>query len=68
MDIFWFRLRHRWRKRLRQVGKILRTPICWMLGHELYTTSDWGGGHQRCSRCPYRITVWKPITNKENKP
>lgn len=35
--------------------RVLRLPICWILGHKEYETSDWTWHGKCCSRC-HRIT------------
>jgi hypothetical protein len=30
-----------------------RTPLCWVLGHQIYYSSNWSGSWQKCTRCPY---------------
>jgi hypothetical protein len=59
MSIFLARLHNKLKPYLR----MLKRPICMVLGHQHHTAEDWGGGYLMCRRCDFCYLMWKPVPN-----
>ena len=48
------------RKAFRSLRQKIYRPICWLIGHSLWESHYWSGGHEYCRRCDHHRLLWLP--------